>query len=317
MASDATPDPVRRTPGRCLFCGAPGAPALVAVDRNRAITTRRFTYDRCERCESLFCHELPEDLAIYYQGDYFAFDADGEAAWRAAPEWQAFEHYRLDVLSQHVAPGRLIEIGAGAGAFSYFARLRGFEVTAVEMDALCCEHLSTRLGVEAINSDDAAAVLPSLQPAGVVALWHVLEHLPNPSEVLDAAVGRLEPGGILALGVPNLDSLQFRLLRARWAHLDAPRHVVIPPVSALLDYASRHGLECVHQTTADPFGRHCNLFGWQQALTPRPADGLPRASEYGAAVVRRLVEPVERRGRNGSAVLMLLRRPHGEAVSAH
>jgi SAM-dependent methyltransferase len=272
------------------------------------VSGQRFAYDRCERCGSLFCRRRPDDLASYYEGDYFRFDADGEAAWRQAPEWQEFEHYRLDALLRHVAPGRLIEIGAGAGAFSWFASQRGFDVTAIEMDPQCCEYLSSRLGVAAINSNDAAADLPSLQSARVIALWHVLEHLPNPAEVLDAALDRLEPDGVLALGVPNLDSLQFRLLRARWAHLDAPRHVVIPPVSALLGYASEHGLECVELTTDDPFGRHCNLFGWQQALARRPARGLPRSSEYAAAAIRRLAKPVERRALNGSAVLMMFQR---------
>ena len=93
------------------------------------------------------------------------------------------------------------------------------------MDERCCEYLQGELGVHTIRSDEPAALLQTLARPQVISLWHSLEHLREPAELLAAAAERLEPGGVLALGVPNPRSLQFRLLGARWAHLDAPRHI--------------------------------------------------------------------------------------------
>jgi len=43
-------------------------------------------------------------------------------------------------------------------------------------------------------------------PYDVITLWHVIEHLPNPWEILDAVYASLKPGGVLALASPNSDT---------------------------------------------------------------------------------------------------------------
>jgi SAM-dependent methyltransferase len=60
----------------------------------------------------------------------------------------------------------------------------------------------------------------------VVVLWHVLEHVTVPGIVLREAARVLRPGGTLLVGVPNFGSLEARLCRAGWFHLDVPRHQV-------------------------------------------------------------------------------------------
>jgi len=59
----------------------------------------------------------------------------------------------------------------------------------------------------------------------VITMYHVLEHLHNPREALSKAYQLLKSGGLLVVAVPNLDSLQARIFRQRWYHLDAPRHL--------------------------------------------------------------------------------------------
>jgi len=59
----------------------------------------------------------------------------------------------------------------------------------------------------------------------VVALFDVLEHLPTPLETLRWVAGRLAPGGRVVVGVPNIESMEFRLLGVRWFALELPRHL--------------------------------------------------------------------------------------------
>jgi SAM-dependent methyltransferase len=290
------------------MCGSAGRRALVARDRNREISDARFLYARCTACGTFFLTNVPPDLARYYGGTYYGFRPDGEADWQGDDFRRRIEEHRVELLLQHAPRGRLIEIGAGTGGFAAAATRAGFDVAAIEMDERCCRYMSERLGIDAICSGDPQQALSTLAPAGVVAMWHVLEHVPEPLRVLAAGAERLQPGGVLALGLPNPDSLQFRLLRSRWAHLDAPRHLTLMPARALLRAAAGLGLEQVALTTDDPFGRHCNIHGWTYALIRRPAIGpAPPHSRAGLALTH-LARPLERRNLHGSAFLMLLRR---------
>ena len=59
----------------------------------------------------------------------------------------------------------------------------------------------------------------------VVTLWHVLEHLPRPVETLKKIRGLLTPSGLLVIALPNFNSIQARVFRGRWYHLEVPRHL--------------------------------------------------------------------------------------------
>jgi SAM-dependent methyltransferase len=294
---------------RCPLCGGLGNDAFSVGDRNRESTDEVFSYARCASCATLFMLDPPADLSRYYAGDYYHFDGEGQPEWKRNPVRLESASYRVALLLEHVAPGSLIEIGAGTGAFASAAKAAGFDVTAIEMDQSCCRYLRESEGVTAICSDRPLAELQSLPPARAVAMWHVLEHLPNPGEVLEQIAAKLEPGGVLAIGVPNPSSLQFRLMGARWPQIDAPRHLCLMPPAALLRKGEQLGLRGVAITTNDPEGRDFDLFGWADALRRRPASGPPsRYVGYLALALRRLAAPLERTGNRGSAVTLLLRK---------
>jgi SAM-dependent methyltransferase len=293
----------------CPFCGGAGTRAFAARDRNREVTGRRFAYARCGECGTVFIVDPPADLGRYYEGGYYPFDADGQPAWKTDAQRIEAAFYRVELLRSHVQTGHLIEIGAGTGAFAVTAVRAGFDVSAIEMSEACCEYLREREGIGAICSDRPLEVLPSLPPARAVALWHVLEHLPDPAEVLSRAVDKLEPGGVLAIAVPNPRSLQFRLLGRRWAHLDAPRHLCLIPPEALLGRGEELGMRRVAVTTNDPDGLECNFFGWVSALKRGPAEGsTPTPVLHGARAIERTLAPLERTGDRGAAVTILMRK---------
>ena len=293
---------------QCPFCGGASRHLLEAWDRNREISVERFGYNRCEVCGTVFLASPPADLGRYYRGDYYQFGPDGEPSWKGEPPVIESASYRAALIRRYVGPGRLIEVGAGTGAFASAARQAGFDVSAIEMDERCCRYLSGS-GIRAICSDRPLEALDSLPSARAVALWHVLEHLANPGEVLQGVADKLEPEGVLAIGVPNVRSLQFRLFKSRWAHLDAPRHLCLIPPDALARKGQDLGLRCMEVTTNDPDGIACNEFGWIRAFQSRPALGTSRPGAGIAMLATRgVLRPVERRGNRGSAVTLLMRK---------
>lgn len=289
----------------CRLCGATTSFLLGAHDRNREVDARRFAYERCDACATIQLSDVPGDLERYYDEGYH-----GVPSPAALRSHVAFEAHKVDLLLAHVSPGRLVEIGPSFGAFALAAREAGFDVTGIEMDPTCCAYLQDTVGVRAIRSSEPEAALAELPPSRVVAMWHVFEHMEHPARVLEAAAGNVEPGGVVVIAVPNPEALSFRLLRRRWAHLDAPRHLCLVPLASLLARARALGLEPVATVTDDPFARHCNRFAWEYALRRRPAGGpspLPIARL--AQVLEKLMAPLERSGLRSSAYTVVLRRP--------
>lgn len=297
---------------QCPLCGGTSTFAFAATDRNRRLTSETFDYHRCSRCATVFMVDIPVDLHRYYRGGYYQFDRNGEPAWREDASQLRVETWRVDALRHVVQAGTLIDVGAGAGGFAAAAHKNHFAVTAIEMDPECCQYMGHALGVTAICTDEPENALRSLKSARVVTLWHVLEHLREPGAMLAAATHALEPGGVLALGIPNPRSIQFRVLRQRWAHLDAPRHLCLMPASAILHKTGELGLEVVRITTSDPSGLACNLHGWVYAMrrdpSQGPASGLPAIA---GGLLTSVLAPVERRGGRGAALTMFLRKREG------
>jgi protein-L-isoaspartate O-methyltransferase len=299
----------------CPLCGSDSTHAFDAKDRNRGTTDEQFAYALCKKCRTVFLADVPHDLARYYRDDYYQFDQDGEPTWKREQSPTRSAAYRVELLRRHVSPGPLIEIGSGTGAFAVTARNAGFDIIAIEMNEHCCEYLRENEGITAICSDRPVDTLRSLPPANAIAMWHVLEHLLNPAEVLELAAEKLEPEGVLAIAVPNPSSLQFRLLGRRWVHLDAPRHLCLIPPDALIKRGEGLGLRCVAITTADPDGIDCNLLGWLSALRA-PVDGSwPWVVSKTALATARIVAPIERTGRRGAAITLFLRKQQEQATS--
>jgi Methyltransferase domain len=298
---------------RCPLCGGTASLAFVATDRNRELSSESFRYRRCGACGVISLANVPADMGRFYPQEYYELPDADELA-RVAN----LERHKVDFIGAAVEPGRLVEIGPGAGVFSFAAREAGFEVTAIEMDARACVHLVETVGVVAINSADPAGAVRALPASRAVAMWHVIEHLPDPWRVLEATAANLEPGGVLALAAPNPDSAQFRILGGRWAHVDAPRHLYLLPLSTLTAKAASLGLRRALATTHDPSGRHWNRFGWEYAIRRRPASGpSSRLVRAASLALTGALRPVEHRGLRGAAyTCVFVKGSGGEGAAA-
>jgi len=141
---------------------------------------------------------------------------------------------QLRLLGRLPAGSRVLDLGAGDGRLAAALAHAGQRVTAVEpfREVVAARGVD---GVEVVRSGVQEVELPE-HAYDVVVLWHVLEHLADPGAALERVRGWLASQGCLLVGVPNLDSLQARLGRDRWFHLDRQRHLVhfTPPGLDLL-----------------------------------------------------------------------------------
>lgn len=274
-------------------------------DFNRRITNAMFDYYRCKACSLIFLSPIPDNLSDYYPPSYYQFP----------PELEDFasliqsQQYKVDLVQQFMATGRLLEIGPGPGDFALLMKRAGFAVDTIEMDERCCQFLREVINVNAIHNADTLAALQPLGQYDVIALWQVIEHLPNPWSVLDALIDHIAPGGILVIAAPNPYSLQFRLFRRFWTHIDAPRHLELIPTRLLTQRLESHGLRPVLRTTTDPGSLGWNTFGWHMSLRNLFSN---RAGRFNMRVPARIIEeimrPVERTGLRGSTYTLIFQR---------
>jgi 2-polyprenyl-3-methyl-5-hydroxy-6-metoxy-1,4-benzoquinol methylase len=289
----------------CPFCQRESSLHFRTKDRNRLISEEVFHYYRCPGCGLIFLSPMPEDLGRYYPPDYHAESVTLEQIEAAATH----EQYKIELVQRFVKGGRLLEIGPSVGGFCYVAKRAGFEVEAIEMDEQCCRFLEESVGIRAIHSSDTKGALLESGPYDVIALWHVIEHLPDPFETFEVAAARLKPGGILVIAAPNPASFQFRFLRRYWTHVDAPRHVFLIPSERLVERGHELELEPVLVTTTDEGGVGWNKFGWEQSLFNLTRSSGPRhfLRRVGTRLTA-LAGPFERRDLSGSAYTIVLRK---------
>ncbi len=157
----------------------------------------------------------------------------------------------------------MLDVGAGQGRFVAFARAHGHaDARGIEPSSR-----STAPHVDAVALEDAR-----FEDLGAITLWHVLEHVEDPAAALERLRGWLRPGGVLLVGVPDLDSLQARIGGPRWYHLDLPRHRTHFTARGLQLLLERTGFRVDHvqrrMLEQNPFGL------WQSAVnrvTPTPS----------------------------------------------
>jgi SAM-dependent methyltransferase len=155
-----------------------------------------------------------------------------------------------EVIPRAEDPGRALDIGCGAGGGILRLMQVGWKVDGVEWDPTAVE-VARRVTSCSIRSGDFRKISLPVATYDLVMMHHVLEHLDDPIGGLRRAAELLAPGGRLVVVYPNPDSLGARVFGKDWFHWDAPRHLVLPSVSALAREAGRIGIMPVSvRTTA-------------------------------------------------------------------
>jgi len=216
----------------CLVCGHAGFRALfTATDRLYETTAREFQIVACESCGLMRLEPppAPEDLRRYYPEHYW-YTPDASLASGLE------EIFRRLVLRDHVRfvrravaasgeTGPVLDVGCGGGLFPRLLRQRGLRAIGLDFSPEAAAVAWRTNGVPAMCGDLARApVAPGACAA--ITMFHVLEHLYDPRDYLEAARPLLKPNGRLIVQVPNAACWQFRLLGRRWNGMDVPRHLV-------------------------------------------------------------------------------------------
>jgi len=143
--------------------------------------------------------------------------------------------------------GTLLDVGCGNGHFLLRMRSLGWRVAGVDPDpasiALCQSH-----GLQAFHGSVSA--IPNTDFYDAITLGHVIEHAPDPIELLRECKKRLRPGtGRLVITTPNIHSFGHWWFGKYWFALEVPRHLNIFSRGSLSQCVERAELRVISSST--------------------------------------------------------------------
>jgi SAM-dependent methyltransferase len=197
-----------------------------ATDRLYGTTDKLFPVVECARCGLVRLEPVPADLSRFYPKNYW-FKPGGSFAARLEEQYRRLlirDHVAFVEQALRTAGGPILDVGCGGGLFLGMLQELGAHVLGLDNSHEAARAAWEQNRVTVLLGDLLRA--PVAQGScGVVTMFHVLEHLPDPGGFLKAARGLLKPGGRLVVQVPNLDCWQYCLLGRRWNGVDVPRHL--------------------------------------------------------------------------------------------
>lgn len=118
-----------------------------------------------------------------------------------------------DLFQRHIPLGAsVLDVGAGAGAFSQRLQDLGYSITALDVDP--DKWLPDQIPFSTLNIDKG--IKASIDGTfDAVSCLEVIEHVENPWNLLREIYSLVKPGGHLVLSTPNVSSFYSRVLFLR------------------------------------------------------------------------------------------------------
>lgn len=187
----------------------------------------RWQVAQCSTCDHGFLNPQPtwDELDQYYNANYQPYDSTHgltESLESTVSKARSSGTYNHVAIRPNL---RILDVGAGGGAFLTVAKAMGAHAVGVEPSSF---------GVRAARAkglDVFEGTLEQYVASGVrerfdlITFSHVIEHLPDPIGTLALAATLLTDGGRIWLAVPNAACHSARRLQWRWHSADLPIHL--------------------------------------------------------------------------------------------
>ncbi|MFQ5537982.1 MAG: methyltransferase domain-containing protein [Gemmatimonadota bacterium] len=204
-------------PSACPWCGA---------SSSRPGPRRgELSYRVCRNCGSAWIARGTVAFRDYYEA------YDPLQVRHPSPVLRRRYEAILRKLEGMVSGRDLLEVGCGNGHFLAVARERGWHVRGTELSRAHVERARAQ-GLDVAYADLAEEDAWPDARVDAVVMIEIVEHVPQPRALLDAAARKLKGGGVVYLTTPNYASLTGRLAGPGWSVLD-PEHVTLATPAGL------------------------------------------------------------------------------------
>jgi SAM-dependent methyltransferase len=162
----------------------------------------------CVICGFKHVTPLPrlEALQETYRREYYRDEKPDYLTHASADyDWASLAYQdRLEIFKEHLGANqrKLLDVGSGPGFFIKYASENGWDAQGVEPSAQAAQH-TRDLGLAVTEDFFGIEIAESLGAFDVVNMNNMLEHVPNPRDLLEAAASITPVGGLVCVSVPN------------------------------------------------------------------------------------------------------------------
>jgi SAM-dependent methyltransferase len=239
----------------CPICGSDG------VSSHRSLTDRvhavpgQWDISRCssQSCDCVWLDPRPADDTLLDFYKTYDTHANPRTVQRI-PDWYPGPLSRIERKRRKVhrlpkdiqRPSNLFEIGCGNGV-NLLAMLNiGCAVAGFDFDPAA--RAAARMSGLTVF-DSLAQAISKNKTFEVVLLAHVIEHVSDLVETLEAAKHLLAAGGKLCVYTPNIESFSAKLFKSKWRGIEAPRHLQLLGPEAMQKLLASNGFENINIAT--------------------------------------------------------------------
>jgi SAM-dependent methyltransferase len=236
---------------RCNICGGDefrefGRLPNIATGENFAASGFKTNGEKlveCNKCGLVFIEtpiKYPDDILEEYAA---AEDKDyiSQVKWRIKTFQDSIRQIE-DITG--LTRGRILDVGAAAGAFVKAAKDRGWHSYGIEPCRYLVRYGKEKLGLGRYLN---AGTIDDVKNGkfDVITFWDVLEHTSDPNKTIKTAVANLEKDGYIVTNVPDISSIIPVSMGMRWPFYESA-HLFYFTGDTLDDLMRRNGLERVY-----------------------------------------------------------------------
>lgn len=212
------------------------------------VTHETFPIWQCVPCGLRFTQDVPDAAAIgvYYRSEEYISHSNTtkgliNSLYHMVRRQTLVDKRHLILSATRTRQGKLLDIGAGTGAFVAYMQQHGWEVTGLEPDETARKCAVDDHKVQLLDTSSLFSL-----PAGsydAITLWHVLEHVHDLHPYIEQLKTLIKPGGRIFIAVPNYTAYDATVYGPAWAAYDVPRHLYHFSPDAMERLLTSHGLQ--------------------------------------------------------------------------
>tara|TARA_B110000046_G_scaffold161820_1_gene175710 strand:+ start:3142 stop:4056 length:915 start_codon:yes stop_codon:yes gene_type:complete len=215
----------------CLSCNSNNSSLVIeTMDVEYFSTDKKYKYFRCNDCEAMSISPVPiNDLSTIYPNNYYSFQDQKDNFVQKIKQYLEIILFKKIIRKINTTGTlKVLDIGGGSGWMLNTiskATTKKIEGTIVDIDDKA-KNIAERDGYTYINN--TVENFSTGKKYNLILLLNLIEHIADPTATLNKLSEYLEPGGIILIKTPNIDSLDFRIFKnTYWGGLHCPRHWIL------------------------------------------------------------------------------------------
>ncbi len=231
----------------CPCCnGVDISKVLSAADHT--VSNETFEIWQCNVCTARFTQNVPDknEIEKYYKSENYISHSDTKQGFINS----LYHFVRKRTLNgkrklvekyTKLSIGKILDIGAGTGAFLQVMQKSEWEVTGLEPDETARENAKKLYGLSLQPSEELFNL--KAETFDAITLWHVLEHVHELHEYMEQLKKLLKLTGCLFIAIPNYACYDEKIYKEFWAGYDVPRHLYHFSPTSITQLLLQHGLQ--------------------------------------------------------------------------